>query len=187
MGLGHTFVSNPYDKGYLFVLTSLYNNYILALGYARRLFIIELVKDGLVVAAVLCTVWYHSVPLLVWGQLGASALTWVAAMAIVSRATGYRTTPYAPRSRALRSSNSVAGRRRRIRHSVSPLHPALLLLCVTTAGGGLYAGISFIFHFPELTELKKKNFTLSMKRPGEFKGENAKRFRHIGFLLNLHV
>ena len=142
-------------RGIFFVLTSLYNNYILALGYARRLFIIELVKDGLVVAAVLCTVWYHSVPLLVWGQLGASALTWVAAMAIVSRATGYRTTlmlrDLAPYAAAALLAGGAA-----FATLFLPLHPALLLLCVTTAGGGLYAGISFIFHFPELTELKKR-------------------------------
>ena len=142
-------------RGIFLVLTSLYNNYILALGYARRLFIIELVKDGLVVAAVLCTVWYHSVPLLVWGQLGASALTWVAAMAIVSRATGYRTAlmlrDLAPYAAAASLAGSAA-----FATLFLPLHPALLLLCVTTAGGGLYAGISFIFHFPELIELKKR-------------------------------
>lgn len=37
------------------------------------------------------------------------------------------------------------------------------------------------YMFPRADRTEKKNFTLSMKRPGEFKGENAKRFRHIGF------
>ena len=81
--------------------------------------------------------------------------TWVAAMAIVSRATGYRTAlmlrDLAPYAAAALLAGGAA-----FATLFLPLHPALLLLCVTTAGGGLYAGISFIFHFPELTELKKR-------------------------------
>lgn len=77
-------------RGVFIVLISLYTNYLLALGYARRLFIVELVKDGLIFVAVMATVWFGSVPLLVWGQLAASAVTYVAVLEIVTRATGMR-------------------------------------------------------------------------------------------------
>lgn len=77
-------------RGIFVVLASLYSNYLLALGYAKRLFTIEVVKDLMILAAILATVWSGSLPILVWGQLGASALTYVAALAIVCRATGYK-------------------------------------------------------------------------------------------------
>lgn len=77
-------------RGVFIVLISLYTNYLLALGYARRLLIVELVKDGLIFVAVMATVWFGSVPLLVWGQLAASAVTYVAVLEIVTRATGMR-------------------------------------------------------------------------------------------------
>ena len=77
-------------RGIFVVLASLYSNYLLALGYAKRLFTIEVVKDLMILAAILATVWSGSLPILVWGQLGASALTYVAALIIVCRATGYK-------------------------------------------------------------------------------------------------
>jgi len=74
-------------RGIFVVLISLYTNYLLSLGYARRLFIVEIIKDALILAAIMSTVWFHSVPLLVWGQLAASAVTYAIVLAIVSRAT----------------------------------------------------------------------------------------------------
>lgn len=77
-------------RGIFVVLTSLYSNYLLSLGYARRLFAIEVAKDLLILAAIMSTVWFGSVPVLVWGQLGASVLTYFISLAILCRATGYR-------------------------------------------------------------------------------------------------
>lgn len=77
-------------RGIFVVLISLYTNYLLSLGYARRLFIVEIIKDALIFAAIMATVWFHSVPLLVWGQLGASAVTYAIVLAIASRATGVK-------------------------------------------------------------------------------------------------
>lgn len=76
-------------RGIFVVLTSLYGNYLLALGYAKRLFAVEVAKDALILAAILATVWFGSVPVLVWGQLVASLLTYFISLAILSRATGY--------------------------------------------------------------------------------------------------
>ena len=77
-------------RGIFVVLNSLYTNYLLALGYARRLFIVEIVKDGLIFAAVMATVWFDSLELLVWGQLGASVLTYVIVLLITCKATGLK-------------------------------------------------------------------------------------------------
>lgn len=99
--LFHTLFGNKWDsaiplfqiltvRGIFVVLISLYNNYLLALGYARKLFMVEVVKDVMIFAAILATVWGHSVELLVWGQLAASLATYFVVLRIVSRSTGVR-------------------------------------------------------------------------------------------------
>ena len=64
-------------RGIFVVLTSLYNNYLLSLGHAKSLVIVEFVKDGLTIAAILSTIFMQSVEALVWGQLAASAATYI--------------------------------------------------------------------------------------------------------------
>lgn len=76
-------------RGIFVVLISLYSNYLLSLGFGKRLFAIEVVKDVLILAAILSTVWFGSVPILVWGQLIASVITYFLALCILCRATGY--------------------------------------------------------------------------------------------------
>ncbi|MCH5229106.1 MAG: lipopolysaccharide biosynthesis protein [Muribaculaceae bacterium] len=98
--LFHTFFGNKWDsaiplfqilcvRGILVVLISLFGNYMLALGYGKRLFSIELIKDVAIVVAILSTVWFNSVELLVWGQLWASIATFIIVILMTSRATGY--------------------------------------------------------------------------------------------------
>jgi O-antigen/teichoic acid export membrane protein len=98
--LFHTLFGNKWDaaiilfqiltiRGVFVVLVSLYGNYMLAKGYGRRLFMIEVVKDVAIAVAILCTVFYRSVDLLVWGQLWASVLTWIVIVCMAGRATGY--------------------------------------------------------------------------------------------------
>lgn len=98
--LFHTLFGNKWDaaiplfqilcvRGILVVLVSLLGNYMLALGYGKRLFSIEVIKDGAIAAAILSTVWFDSVELLVWGQLWASAFTFFVVVWMVARATGY--------------------------------------------------------------------------------------------------
>ena len=76
-------------RGIFVVLISLYSNYLLSLGFGKRLFTVELVKDALIIAAILATVWFDSVPILVWGQLIASVITYFLALAVLCRATGF--------------------------------------------------------------------------------------------------
>ncbi len=76
-------------RGAFVVLISIYNNYLLALGYARKIFAVEIVKDLMIVAAVLATISRHTVEALVWGQLAASSATWIVVLVMVCRSTGY--------------------------------------------------------------------------------------------------
>lgn len=138
-------------RGIFVVLISLYNNYLLALGYGRRMIIVETVKDAMIFVAILATVWFHSVELLVWGQLGASVVTWMVVLGITSRATGYRATamlhdlaPFAALgiamgAIALAVMNLVA-------------LPALQLLLMTAAGSAVYILLARLLSLPELTE-----------------------------------
>lgn len=77
-------------RGIFVVLTSLYGNFLLSLGYARQLVIIETIKDVMTIIAILATVFIGSVEALVWGQLAASALSYVIVLRITAVKTGYQ-------------------------------------------------------------------------------------------------
>lgn len=98
--LFHTLFANKWDsaiplfqilcvRGILVVIVSLFGNYMLALGYGKRLFSIEVIKDVAIAAAILSTVWFESVELLVWGQLWASIATFIIVLIMTAQATGY--------------------------------------------------------------------------------------------------
>lgn len=76
-------------RGIFTVLTSLYNNYVLAIGKAKMLVYSEMVKDALIIIAILCTISYD-IDALVWGQLFAGIAYYIFSIAITSRLTGYR-------------------------------------------------------------------------------------------------
>lgn len=81
-------------RGIFTVLSSLYNNYILALGRARLLVIMELVRDGVALVAIFLTLPYiavtfpddmtYGVKILLWGQVIASALTWIVTLVVTA-------------------------------------------------------------------------------------------------------
>ncbi|MEG2242266.1 MAG: lipopolysaccharide biosynthesis protein [Muribaculaceae bacterium] len=75
-------------RGVFTVLTSLYNNYILAIGKAKMLVYSEIVKDVLTIIAILCTISFN-VEILVWGQLVAGMAYYIFSIFITSRITGY--------------------------------------------------------------------------------------------------
>lgn len=76
-------------RGIFVVLTSLYNNYILALGKSRSLIVYEIVKDVLMVAAIVVTI-PLGVEAMIWGQLAASVVFYVYAIFEAGHLTGYR-------------------------------------------------------------------------------------------------
>lgn len=64
-------------RGIFIVLISLYNNYLLALGKSRHLIASEIVKDSLIFIAILATIFFGSIDLLILGQLISGILTWL--------------------------------------------------------------------------------------------------------------
>lgn len=77
-------------RGIFVVLTSVCNNYLLALGHAKSIVKLEIVKDVITAVAILATIFLRSVPALVWGQLAAGAITYIYALTLCSRNTGYK-------------------------------------------------------------------------------------------------
>ena len=75
-------------RGIFLIFTSLYNNYILAVGRAKALVNYEIVKDVLMVAAIFVTLPY-GVTALVAGQLAASVIFYGYALFATARITGY--------------------------------------------------------------------------------------------------
>ena len=76
-------------RGIFIVLVSLYGNYMLAKGYGKRLFKIEVIKDVAIAVAIVATIFEGSVDWLVWGQLWASVGAWIVVVRMTSRAIGY--------------------------------------------------------------------------------------------------
>jgi len=85
-------------RGVFTVLTSLYTNYILSLGRSRALVWAEVLRDGVALAAVVMTLPYlalstadnpvFGLEVLLWGQILASVVAWVATLAIAVRVSG---------------------------------------------------------------------------------------------------
>lgn len=75
-------------KGIFFVFTTLMTNYLLAQGRTRTIFHFELMKNGVIVLAILLTV-RISIPALVVGQAIAGVIHYIIALVITSRVTGY--------------------------------------------------------------------------------------------------
>lgn len=77
-------------RGIFVVLSNLYNNYLLALGYAKSLVLAEIVKDVIVLVAIVSTIFMQSLELLVWGQMVAGVVTYLFMLWLVSRKVGYK-------------------------------------------------------------------------------------------------
>jgi O-antigen/teichoic acid export membrane protein len=79
-------------RGVLTVLTSLAANYILAIGRARALMLSELLRDGVALAALVACLPLlgreDGMALMLYGQIAASAVAYVATLLIVRRVTG---------------------------------------------------------------------------------------------------
>lgn len=84
-------------RGIFVVLTGLYSNFLLALGRARTIFYMEVLRDVTALIAIAVTFPYMSlstpenvvygVEILLWGQLVAAVVAWLATLVAVARAT----------------------------------------------------------------------------------------------------
>jgi O-antigen/teichoic acid export membrane protein len=91
-------------RGVFTVLTSLYNNYVIALGRSRLIVWLELLRDGGAILALVATLPYigmetpsdavYGIKILLYGQLLASAVTWLATLAVTVRVTGASVASY---------------------------------------------------------------------------------------------
>lgn len=82
-------------RGLLYLFTSLYSNYILALGKAKLIVNLEILRDGVALAALLLTLpmigWsfagnpVYGLEILLWGQITASFVTWIATLCVAVR------------------------------------------------------------------------------------------------------
>lgn len=77
-------------RGLFTVLCSLYNNYIISLGKSRLVVYMELIRDGAAIIALVATLPFmamstsdnpvYGIEILLWGQIIASAITWLATL-----------------------------------------------------------------------------------------------------------
>jgi len=85
-------------RGIFVVLNSLYTNYLLALGHARSIVRLEIVRDVTALAALAVTFPYMTlstaddpvfgIGILLWGQVIATFMAWIYALAVLLRRTG---------------------------------------------------------------------------------------------------
>lgn len=144
-------------RGAFIVVNSLYNNYLLSLGYARTLVVVEVVKDVATIVGILATVWLHSLAWLVWGQFFATLVTWIAVLGITRRATGFslRELTGGMSRYLVLALVAVAGAWCAGRLSLSPLP---LLMIQSVVGLGLYVGILALRGDTALKDAKKYIF-----------------------------
>ena len=160
--LFHTFFGYKWDsaiplfqilcvRGILVVLISLFGNYLLALGYGKRLFSIEVIKDMAITVAILSTVWFDSVELLIWGQFWASCATFLIVGCMVGKITGYGfgkiisdILPFTMVTLLMCVACWSLGH--------LGLSPVVLLLIEITGGALVYLGLMKIQRAPELPE-----------------------------------
>ncbi len=160
--LFHTLFGNKWDqaiplfqiltgRGILIVLISLYTNYMLALGYGKRLFGSEVVKDVFILAAILITIPFKSVEILVWGQAGATLVTYYLILRIICQCSGYTVRKMLGdlMPSLLLTAVACAGA-----WVILQIHlvPILSLLAVVAVGAAIYIGGAYLIHLPELAE-----------------------------------
>lgn len=85
-------------RGIFFVLTSLYNNFLLALGRSGMIVRLEILRDTVAIAALVASLPFitqstpdnpvYGLTLMLWGQVAASAISWAATLYVTARTAG---------------------------------------------------------------------------------------------------
>ena len=160
--LFHTLFGNKWDaaiplfqilclRGIFVVITSLHVNYLLSLGRAKSLIVVETVKDVLLIVAILSTIWFNSLTILVWGQFAASFLTYVIVTVLTSRQISYPLGRMAGDMVPFLIAGLCMGCGALAAENLFRL-PLLRLIAGAIAGAGVYVGIAILARFPELKE-----------------------------------
>lgn len=138
-------------RGIFTVLTSLCNNYLLALGHAKSIVKLEVVKDVIIAVAILATIFMHSVPALVWGQMGAGVVTYIYAITLCSRNTGFSVFSFvSDQTRYILLTLAAVLAAWPVSHIA--LHPSVLIIIQAAIIAGIYLGCLRILHDPYLQQ-----------------------------------
>lgn len=141
-------------RGIFTVINTLYNNYILSLGHSRAIFWLEVLRDGAALAGILLALPYislstydnavYGLTILLWGQVAASVITWVATVIVTGRITrvGWWSyvrdmLPYAVSAIAIGGAVHLL--------SCTGLGDLWLLLLQGCIALGLYVGVNYLF------------------------------------------
>lgn len=142
-------------RGIFMVMCLQYANYLVALGHARRVVMLEGVRDTLAAVALVLTWGYMAltrgtdvvwgIRVMLWGQAAAMALAWVVSLIVTTHATGDRVwrylwdiVPYAL------SSAVIAGVLWLLGALMYEAPSWLTLIAQVAVGGGLYLGINYL-------------------------------------------
>lgn len=155
-------------RGIFVVYISLYSNYLLSLGKARNIFLSEAIKDGLIFAAIMATIFLRDITWLIIGQLAASVATWIILLPITAHSLHMHYTgllrPALPFAIATIFGIAGAGA---VLWGASYILPSaatatdiaervilngIILLLQLAAGGGIYVAFLKIFRIKELPE-----------------------------------
>lgn len=144
-------------RGIFVVMVSLYGNCLLAKGYGKKLFFIEVVKDSAIALAILLTIFSGSLPMLVWGQFFASLATWVIIVVMTTRTLGVslmkmvgEMAPFAACSLVMWGLCGVV--------EVLAMPPAAILVAAVATGVAAYIAMAALLGLPELKEAKSYIF-----------------------------
>lgn len=84
-------------RGIFTIINTLYNNYILSLGHSLAIFWLEVIRDSAAVVGIVLALPYislatydnavYGLTILLWGQVAASAITWVATLVVTAKIT----------------------------------------------------------------------------------------------------
>ena len=139
-------------RGIFTVFTGLYTQYLLALGQARAIMWLEVVRDAAAIVALVITFPYlvaggdvatDGVEIMLWGQLLASALAWVVTLFVTARGTGIGVIALLLDMAPYAALCGVAAPLMLLCVGLS-VHPALQLAAMTLLGGGIYVGVNAV-------------------------------------------
>lgn len=138
-------------RGIFTVLTGLYNNYMLALGHARMIMWLEVLRDAAALIALAITFPYMTltrpgepvwgIEIMLWGQFAATFLTWTATLVVTARATHLGLMRLLLDLLPFAAASAVTVPPVLLCQNVS-VHPVLQLLAGCVAGVLIYAGLN---------------------------------------------
>lgn len=141
-------------RGIFTVINTLYNNYILSLGHSRAIFRLEVLRDGAAVIGIVLALPYislatydnavYGLTILLWGQVAASAITWVATLIVTAQITKIGAWSYVRDILPYLASSAAIGTAVWAL-TLTGIGDLWLLVCQGIMAAGLYVGVNVMF------------------------------------------